>query len=158
MRVEAIYAASLDRERAAKLAGEEGDEETPIEEPSAEPEETLDVHEDKEDSEDMFGEVKEILDPEIADERAYLEELHRIVKREEESYPERACVEKLLRLRARFRVNKKKPPNEQLEKLQEAILSTITKFTSMVRKKLKNNVRAAATALLTGYVHLRDVN
>jgi hypothetical protein len=27
----------------------------------------------------------------------------------------------------------------------------------MVRKKLKNNVRAATVALLTGYVHFRDI-
>lgn len=158
MRVEAIYAASLERERMARLAGEEEDNAIPSQEPSVEVEETLAQEESKEDSEDPFGEVKEIVDPEIADERAYLEELHRIVKREEETHPEKALVEKILRLRARFRINKKKPPYEQLEKLQNDIAGTIIKFTSLVRKKLKNCVRAAATALLTGYVHLRDIN
>lgn len=47
---------------------------------------------------------------------------------------------------------------EQLEKLQKEIDENIIKFTQIVKKKLKSNVRAAVIALITAYVHYRDVN
>ena len=44
-----------------------------------------------------------------------------------------------------------------MEKMYQEIANTIMLFTGMVRKKLKGNVRAATVALLTGYVHFRDI-
>lgn len=44
-----------------------------------------------------------------------------------------------------------------MEKVQKEIAHKILLFTSMVRKKIKSNVRAATVALLTGYVHFRDI-
>ena len=43
------------------------------------------------------------------DERAYLEEVHRQIAKDEVSFPERAQLEKVLRLKQRFRIDKKKP-------------------------------------------------
>ena len=71
--------------------------------------------------------------------------------------PEEAQLEKILRLKQRFRVNKTKPAPEQMEKMYQEIANTILLYTGMVRKKLKGNVRAATVALLTGYVHFRDI-
>jgi hypothetical protein len=57
----------------------------------------------------------------VAELRAYEAELDSRIKMEEDSAPERACLEKVLGLRRRFRVNKKKPPHEQYEKLHGTI-------------------------------------
>jgi dynein heavy chain len=42
-------------------------------------------------------------------------------------------------------------------KLHHEIASSIIEFTSMVKKRLKSHVRQSTVALLTGYVHFRDI-
>lgn len=44
-----------------------------------------------------------------------------------------------------------------MEAMQREITATILKFTGMVRQKLRRNVRQATVALLTCYVHFRDI-
>jgi len=44
-----------------------------------------------------------------------------------------------------------------MEIMQREITTTILKFTGMVKEKLKKNVRSATVALLTSYVHFRDI-
>lgn len=50
-----------------------------------------------------------------ADERAYTEEVHRQIAKDEIAFPERAQLEKVLRLKQRFRVNKKKSTFKQMD-------------------------------------------
>ena len=75
----------------------------------------------------------------------------------ESEEPERGQLEKILRIKRRFRVNKTKPAVEQFDKLLTEIQTQILQYTSMVRKKLPNYTRKSAEALLTGYVHFRDI-
>lgn len=56
-------------------------------------------------------------------------------------YPEKAQLEKVLRLKQRFRVNKNRSPGKQMEAMQREVTTTILKFTGMVKEKLKKNVR-----------------
>jgi hypothetical protein len=44
-----------------------------------------------------------------------------------------------------------------MEKVLLQIGQTILKFTEMVRKRMKNNVRASTVALITCQVNLRDI-
>lgn len=83
--------------------------------------------------------------------------MNRQIAKDEVAAPERAQLEKILRLKRRFRVDKSKTAAEQMEKMYKEIADTIILYTGMVRKKLKGNVRAATVALLTGYVHFRDI-
>ena len=46
------------------------------------------------------------------EERAYLEEVDRQIGRDEVNAPEKAQLEKVLRLKRRFRINKEKAPAE----------------------------------------------
>lgn len=62
-----------------------------------------------------------------------------------------------MRLKRRFRVHKGKTAPFQFNKAAQEINTTIIAFTAMVRKRLKNNVRASTVALLTVYVHFRDI-
>jgi hypothetical protein len=57
----------------------------------------------------------------------------------------------------RFRVNKKLAAWEQMEKVMAEIADVIMIQAGMVRKRLPRHVRLSTIALLTGYVHLRDV-
>ena len=92
-----------------------------------------------------------------ADDDQYEEEVLRQIAKDELNQPERAELEKCLRLKRRFRVNKSSPPGEQMGRLQQEIADTIMLFTSMVRKRLKRHVRLSIVALLSGYVHFRDI-
>ena len=44
-----------------------------------------------------------------------------------------------------------------MEAMQREVTATILKFTEMVREKLPTNVRQGTVALLTAYVHYRDI-
>ena len=81
-----------------------------------------------------YGEEEE-LDPEEAEERAYLEALNRKIQQMEHSNPEKAQLEKILRLSQRFRVNANKAPADQMEKMRQDISNMILEFVGMVRKK-----------------------
>jgi hypothetical protein len=41
--------------------------------------------------------------------------------------------------------------------MYQAIADNVLQFTGMVKKKLKKHVRQSTVALLTGYVHYRDI-
>jgi|TARA_B110000285_G_C14858321_1_gene483309 hypothetical protein len=58
-----------------------------------------------------------------------------------EDEPEQVQLEKVLRLKRRFRINKIRPITEQMNEMYQDIANTVILFTSMVRKKLKNHVR-----------------
>lgn len=62
-----------------------------------------------------------------------------------------------MRLKLRFRIDNKKLPAEQMERVKYDIAQTILSFTQMVRQKQRLHVRHATVALLTGYVHFRDI-
>ena len=79
------------------------------------------------------------------------------MSKDEDNNPEKYALEKVLRLKRRFRIVKTKPSYELFEKVFIDVEETIIAFTQMVRKKLNSNVRGAATALLTCYVHFRDI-
>jgi len=44
-----------------------------------------------------------------------------------------------------------------MDKMYQDIANTIISFTGMVRKRLDNAIRQSTVALLTGYVHFRDI-
>jgi hypothetical protein len=90
------------------------------------------------------------------DERAYTEEVFRQIAKDEHVCPERAQLEKVLRIKQRFRINAKRLPGRQLEEVYETIASTILQLTGMVRKRLAVHVRLATVALLTCHVYCRD--
>jgi len=81
----------------------------------------------------------------------------RQIARDEGGCPERAQLEKVLRLKRRFRVVRTATTTVQMERLQQEIADTIMLYTGMVRKRLKGHVRQSTVALLTGYVHFRDI-
>jgi hypothetical protein len=60
---------------------------------------------------------------------------------EAEDEPEQVQLEKVLRLKRRFRINKVRPITEQMNEMYQDIANTVILFTGMVRKKLKNHVR-----------------
>lgn len=94
---------------------------------------------------------------ELAEDRAYEEEVMRQIAKDEEFCPERAQLEKVLRLKRRFRVSKSAPAEAQMQRLQQEIAETIMLYTGMVRRRLKSHVRHSTVALLTGFVHFRDI-
>jgi hypothetical protein len=93
----------------------------------------------------------------FADERAYIEEIHRQIAKDESANPDKAQLEKILRLKQRFRVNKKKPTPKQMDQLLQDIQGNILHFTDTVKRRIKIHVRKSTVALLTGYVYFRDV-
>lgn len=61
--------------------------------------------EEEEEEEENEYEVKEVIDPEVADQRAYEESVMRQIRKDEEDDPPMALMEQTLRLKLRFRVN-----------------------------------------------------
>jgi hypothetical protein len=66
-------------------------------------------------------------------------------------------LEKVLRLQKRFRVDRNKTPAKQMQQVHQEILDAITKFTGMVKRRLKDSVRQSTVALLTCHVYCRDI-
>jgi len=73
--------------------------------------------------------------------RAYIEEVHRQIKKDTSVAPDRAAVEKVLRLKQRFRVNRQRSTWRQFATLSQMVSSYIIALTEQVRKKLANPVR-----------------
>ena len=82
--------------------------------------------------------------------------MFRQIAKDENVCPERAQLEKVLRIKQRFRINPKRLPGRQLEEVYETIASTVLQLTAMVRKRLAVHVRLATVALLTCHVYCRD--
>lgn len=113
MKVHSIFLGAADREKARRYAGAQTEEEEKSDE------------EEEEGVVDKFPTVSSATKPvgdeeendeaevvEVDEEQAYLEEVHRQIARDEVNAPEKAQLEKVLRLKRRFRVNKEKAPGE----------------------------------------------
>lgn len=112
MKVHSIFLGAADREKARRYAGAQAEEE----EKSDEEEEAVDEKPPAVSSatkpagdQEENGEAEVV---EVDEEQAYLEEVNRQIAKDEINAPEKAQLEKVLRLKRRFRVNKDKAPGE----------------------------------------------
>jgi len=95
-------------------------------------------------------------DPE--EEQNYLEEIHRDMAKDfQQKFTAKAMLEKVLRIKQRFRINPKRSPVKQMEAVYNDIIATIIRFTGMVKRRLKGSIRQATVSLLTCHVYLRDI-
>lgn len=119
MKVISIFAGSADRERALRYAGNANKEENSKDSKDAVSQDS--DHELPIEKTNNMPTVEED-EADAADERAYEEEVNReIAQLMESEEPERGQLEKILRLKRRFRVNKTKSAVEQFDKLMSEI-------------------------------------
>ena len=91
------------------------------------------------------------------DERAHLEDVSRQIAKDEFCRPDQAMLEKLLRLKQRFRINRNRHPANQMQEVHKLIAQTVQRLSSMIKQKLKGSVRLSTVALITCYVNFRDI-
>lgn len=163
-KVHAIFAGSVEREVARATGG--GSEKTSEKEQSPEEEQAAQSGSDTEEHKQQVPRSAGAPDPLLTDDmaepdtdaaRAYSERIHRQIAKDMEHAREQAQLEKVLRLKRRFRVNRHRSVSRSINDLQLEIAGTILEFTEMVRKKLTGPVRQSTVALLTKYVHFRDI-
>jgi hypothetical protein len=156
LKIQAIFKAALERDNARSASKEKKGSKDQTMEAS---EESQDVSDDDEGARSPKREVLaddgEETDSDFL--RAYTEELFRQIKKDEVQQPDKAQLEKVLRLKQRFRVNRNRSAFRSFQTLSRNINDSIISFTEMVRTKLPVPQRLSTVALLVCHVHFRDI-
>jgi hypothetical protein len=112
MKIQSIYQSNIERGRASRMSGVVDDDEE-----DEEQEDELSESEDKfplnpVEKPPEYDDDGNLIDHEALEEQKHIEDVKRWIMANEDNNPEKACLEKIMRFRIRFRVDSRKLPFE----------------------------------------------